>query len=180
MSRSRWEAVDRTQGTGSAWTRDAREVQVTGGQAPARPGVCERRDRGLRASGTRGPDCAVGAAGAGAAGPGDSGKAATHRSWCRSRAGACAAPPPLPPLPPPGSRQAGRQRAAPPARLAPPRKWSAAATDPPPDPEGKQGRRRGRVLAGRRPSRGGWARLGRDRTGPFLCPPGSTAVLGRP
>lgn len=31
-----------------------------------------------------GPECADEAAGAGAAGTGDSGEAATHRSWCRS------------------------------------------------------------------------------------------------
>lgn len=81
--------MDRSQGTRSAWTGDARKVQVTrsqelgvhGGQETGSDGTGSASERD---AGTRGPECAAGAAGAGAAWAGDSGQASTHRSWCRS------------------------------------------------------------------------------------------------
>lgn len=102
----------------------------------------------------------------GAAGVGDSGEAATHRSWCRCpvrclRPAAATAATAAAEL----QTDPATARPAPARPCAPPRKWTAAAAAaPPPDPEHKHPRPRGLRGLGRRAARwwrGPWGRGGR-------------------
>lgn len=119
------------------------------GPAPARTGVYERLDGGVRASGTRG----LGGRSVQLERrePRQPGRVTAAKPPLTAHG---AAPEPVPALCYRHCRHCRRRApdrpgdSAPPRPPAPPRKWSAAAADPPTDPEGKHGRRRGGV-AGR-------------------------------